>query len=398
MKKKTAEENNTDRTNPISTDIFSRRYLITALLILLAVFLYMVRMFIMPVVLAAVFAGLFFPLYRRVRIWFKGKSSLASLVVCVVLLAGLLLPVYFIANMVAREAISLYETSEETIQQIIEQGEHGPLGRLQNTPLKNYVNFDDIDWQSRITDVVQFSGNLIARIVQKTYQSTFQFVANLFIVLFTMFYFFRDGEKLVHRIKYLSPLHEEHEDNLISRFMSVSRATVKGSLFLGLIQGSMGALTMWIFGVKSPILWGVVMVILSVIPMVGAWLVLYPAAIIKIIVGDVWSGIAMILITSIVIGNVDNLLRPRLVGKDAGMHDLMIFFSTLGGIAMFGIMGFILGPIVAAMTLTVLDIYSVEFKQQLDRSHANMLKNQQEEMENELPHTRQDNTDGSGDE
>ncbi len=119
-------------------------------------------------------------------------------------------------------------------------------------------------------------------------------------------------------------------------------------------------------GVDSPILWGVVMVILSVIPLVGAWLVLHPAAIVQLIWGIYWQGITILLVMLLVIGSIDNLLRPRLVGRDAGMHDLMIFFSTLGGISVFGIMGFIIGPVIAVFFLTILDIYSVEFKSTLD--------------------------------
>jgi predicted PurR-regulated permease PerM len=181
-----------------------------------------------------------------------------------------------------------------------------------------------------------------------------------------MFYFFRDGDRLIERLKYLSPLAEEYEDALIKRFISVSKATIKGTLLIGLLKGSLGALTFWIFGVGSPILWGMVMTILSVIPMVGAWLVMYPAAIIMIIIGQVWQGITLFLIAALIIGNIDNVLTPRLVGREAGMHDLLIFFSTIGGISMFGVMGFIVGPVIAALFLTILDIYSIEFKSQLD--------------------------------
>jgi predicted PurR-regulated permease PerM len=190
------------------------------------------------------------------------------------------------------------------------------------------------------------------------------------MTLFIMFYFFMDGPALLQRIKYLSPLHEEYENAIVSRFISISRATIKGTLLIGLLQGGLGALTLWICGVDSPVLWGVVMVILSIIPMVGAWMVMHPAAIIQVMTGHIWQGIAIFLITILVISNVDNILRPRLVGQDAGMHDLMIFFSTLGGISLFGAMGFIVGPVVAAFFLTILDIYSTEFKFHLDLAQS----------------------------
>jgi predicted PurR-regulated permease PerM len=140
----------------------------------------------------------------------------------------------------------------------------------------------------------------------------------------------------------------------------------KGTLLIGVLKGGLGALTFWIFGISSPVLWGVVMVILSVIPMVGAWLVMYPAAIIMMMAGQIWQGIAVFLIAAIIIGNIDNVLMPRLVGREAGMHDLLIFFSTLGGIYVFGLMGFIAGPLLAALFVTILDIYSIEFRAQLE--------------------------------
>jgi predicted PurR-regulated permease PerM len=182
-------------------------------------------------------------------------------------------------------------------------------------------------------------------------------------------------------LKYLSPLPEEYENELIKRFFTVSRATLKGTLLIGLLKGALGALTFWIFGIRSPILWGTVMVILSVIPMVGAWLVMYPAAIILIIIGQVWQGIAIFLIAAIIIGNIDNVLGPKLVARDAGMHDLLIFFSTLGGISVFGMMGFIIGPIIAALFLTILDVYAIEFRLQLDSARNLAVKTEATEVE-----------------
>ena len=144
-------------------------------------------------------------------------------------------------------------------------------------------------------------------------------------------------------------------------------------------QGTFGGLTLAVFGVGHAILWGVVMVILSVIPVVGAWLVLYPAALIQILLGHTWQGVGIFLVTTIVISNIDTLLRPRVVGREAGMHDLMIFFSTLGGIAVFGIMGFIIGPVIAVFFMTLLDIYSIEFKSTLDLAQGGDLTDVVEE-------------------
>ena len=357
------EPSSTDQTK---SHMLGRGYLLGLLGLLAILFLYMIRMFLIPILLAAVFAGLFHGMFRWLRTRLGGRGGLASILSCILLLLILLGPLYLVGNMIANEAISLYEGSEQSVREFITKASDNPLAKVKESKLGHYLMPLEIDWQKTLSDIGKTSGKIIAQIINRTSRTTFQFVVNLFIVLFTMFYFFRDGEKLVERLRYLSPMQDEYEDKILARFVSVSKATVRGSLLLGVIQGVLGGIILYSFGVPSAALWAVVMVVLSIIPMVGAWLVLYPAAIYLLLIGDIWQGILVIALTAVVVGNIDNLLRPRLVGRDAGMHDLMIFFSTVGGIAVFGVTGFIVGPIVAALLLTVLDIYGTEFKNQLE--------------------------------
>ncbi|MFQ5604174.1 MAG: AI-2E family transporter [bacterium] len=344
---------------------FSRNYLLILLALIMILFFNLIKIFLVTLLLAAVFTGLFYPMYRRFLGYFRNNKSLSAVLCCLTLLLGLLIPIYILADLVSQEAIDLFNTAVPKIQEIVEKGDEGLLGKIKNLPAVKLVKLDEVDWQASLQDIAKNTGNIIATAINKTSRGTFQVVTNLFVTLFTMFYFFRDGDRLIERIKYLSPLDDDYEEALIERFVSVSRATIKGTLLIGVAQGTLGGLTFWLFNIGSPILWGVVMVILSIIPLVGSWLVLYPAAFIQLIIGNVWSGIAIILITVIIISNVDTVLRPRLVGRETGMHDLMIFFSTLGGISVFGIMGFIIGPVIAAFFLTILDIYSIEFKSTL---------------------------------
>jgi predicted PurR-regulated permease PerM len=181
-----------------------------------------------------------------------------------------------------------------------------------------------------------------------------------------MFYFFRDGKDLLRRLRFLIPLDREHKNAIATRFTAVARATVRGTLLIALIQGTLSCLTLWIFGVSSPFLWGMVVTLLAIVPMAGSWPVLLPAAFIQMATGHVWQGVGILAVSLVVIFNVDNLLRPRLVGQETGMHDLMVFFSTLGGLAMFGVTGFIIGPMIAALFLSLLDIYSAEYSDDLD--------------------------------
>lgn len=346
--------------------ILNRYFFIALLLGTTLLFFWMVRGFLLPILLAAVFSTLFYPLFEYLTKLFRGHRSLAAAACCVILLIVLILPIYGVAYMVTTEAIDFYNSAETRIQEMLRQGEAGPLGRFMNAPWVRQLGLDQIDWRSNLQAIGQKAGGWLVQAINTASRGTLQVLLVLFITLFTMFYFFRDGRGLIRRLRYLVPLDREYKNALGIRFSAVAKATVKGTLLIALLQGTLAGLTLWIFGVQSPILWGVVAIFLSIIPLVGAWLVLYPAAFIQMATGHLWQGIGILVVTIVVIVNVDNLLRPRLVGQETGMHDLMVFFSTLGGIGLFGPMGFIIGPIVGALFLSVLDIYSEEFKEDLD--------------------------------
>jgi predicted PurR-regulated permease PerM len=343
------------------------RYFFIALLVCTTgLFFWMIRSFLLPVLLAAVFCTLFYPLYENMLRLLWGKKTLASLACCFILLLLLILPIYWIVYMVTLEASTFYETAKEQIVRAVQQGDAGPLGRLQNLPWVKRLGLDQMDWRTRLEGVATGTAGFLANFIRTASAGTLQVVLTLFITLFTMFYFFKEGKSLLRRLRYLVPLDREYKNAIAQRFSSVARATVRGTMLIALIQGSLAGITLWACGVGSPILWGVVATLFSIVPLVGAWLILYPAAFIQMATGHMAQGIIILVVTVIVIVNVDNLLRPRLVGQEAGMHDLMVFFSTLGGIGMFGPMGFIIGPMIAALFLAVIDIYSAEFKEDLE--------------------------------
>lgn len=344
----------------------SRYFFLAVLIGTTVVFFRMVRVFLVPVLLAAVFATLFYPLYEWFLRRFRGRKTLAAFFCCFVLLLGLIIPLYAVADMVTREAIDFYQTAQKQIGEFMKTGPQGPLARLKTLPFVRDFKLDQFDWQSTLENVASSAGTFAATVFKRTSQGAIQVIVLLFMTLFTMFYFFRDGKDLLRRLRALIPLDREYKNAIAARFSSVAKATVKGTLLIALAQGTLSGLTLWIFGVGSPILWGVVATLLSVIPLVGAWLVLYPAAFVQILTGHLWQGIGILIVTILVIVNVDNLMRPRLVGQETGMHDLMVFFSTLGGISMFGPTGFIIGPMIAALFLSVLDIYSAEYRDNLD--------------------------------
>lgn len=355
---------------------FQRFFLIALLLGVGVVFVWTVRIFLQPILLATVFATLFFPLYEGILRRFGGRRVLASLTTCVVLVLGFLGPLYSVGHLVFLQARDMGQNFRQWWGEL-QQREGGlsawldtAAGWLENVPFVNQLDprelVGQIDWGGLIQTVAQGSGQLVTAVLETTGRGAFQAVLLTFVTLFTLFYFFIDGRQLAKRARDLLPLDTPYKQAITDRFVSVSRALVKGTLAIAAIQGVVGGLTLWIFGVQAAALWGVLVAVLAIIPAIGPWLVLYPAAAVQLLTGHPWQALGIFLVTVVVILNLDNLLRPRLVGSGARMHDLLIFFSTLGGLATFGPMGFIVGPVVAALFLALLEIYDEEFRVELE--------------------------------
>ena len=341
---------------------WDRSFLLLALLATAVLFVYMVRIFLVPVLLAAVFATLFYPFYRRLVVLLRGRRVVAALTACLILLIGLLVPMYLVGMLVAQQAVEVFQYVQDAVRAVAEDRDGNYLDQLRDAPWFNQLGLDRIDWPALLGDATGTAGRLVATIVNRTSRGTLTVLITLFVTLFTMFYFFLDGDALLRRLRQLSPLADRHDTTIVERFAAVARATIRGTLIIGLIQGALGTLTLWIFGVPQPLLWGVVMIVLSIVPLIGVKIVLVPAALFKLFGGEPWQGVGILIVTFVVILNVDNLLRPRLVGHEARMHDLMIFFSTIGGLATFGAAGFIIGPVIGAFLLALLEIYEVEFR------------------------------------
>ena len=198
-----------------------------------------------------------------------------------------------------------------------------------------------------------------------TTRATAVFILHVFVLLYTMYYFLTGGPALLHGALAYVPLAEADKQRMLQKFVSVTYATLKGTILIGAAQGLLGGLAFWIAGFDGAIFWGTVMTVLSIIPGIGSALVWVPAAIVLMSTGEVWDGVALALFCAVVVGSIDNVMRPRLVGKDTQMHELLIFFSTIGGLMLFGAMGFVLGPILAALFLTVWDMFGIAFRTSL---------------------------------
>jgi predicted PurR-regulated permease PerM len=217
------------------------------------------------------------------------------------------------------------------------------------------VDFNTL--QKRLSDALARGSQFIATRALGLGQLTVEFIVDLFITLYLAFFLIRDGDALARTLRHAVPLATAHRRELVGKFTVVVRATVKGNLLVAALQGLLGGLAFWFLGVKGALLWGTVMAFLSLLPAVGAALVWAPVALYLLFSGALWQGVALIAWGVLVIGLIDNLLRPILVGKDTQLPDYVVLMSTLGGMVVFGINGFVLGPAIAAMFVAVWHIY-----------------------------------------
>jgi len=343
-----------------------RRFLLLLTAVISIVFVKMISQFLVAVLLAAIFSGMSYPLYARLVRAFRGRRALASSAALVILVLVVLIPLLALFAIVATQALSITESVGPKVQALASQPDQ-LAERLQALPFYEKIEPYREQILTKIGTLVEGLGGFVIRGLSDMTRGTVYFLFQLFLLLYTMFFFLMDGKNLLKRILYYIPLPHEDEVLLVDRFVSVTRATLKGTLIIGVIQGGLAGAAMAVAGIPSAVFWGAVMTVLSIIPGIGSGLVWGPAAIYLLITGDVASGVLFALFCGLVVGSVDNFLRPRLVGKDTKMHDLLILLGTLGGILLFGVVGFILGPIIAALFVTVWDIYGVAFKDVLPK-------------------------------
>jgi predicted PurR-regulated permease PerM len=205
--------------------------------------------------------------------------------------------------------------------------------------------------QKKLMATLTTSGQALTSRVVGIGQVTLDFVVAFFLMMYTLFFLFRDGEQITQSISRAIPLHPQHTRRLLQQFATVVRATVKGNIVLALVHGALGGIAFAVLGLPGAILWGAVMALLSLLPAVGAAMVWAPVAAYYFLSGEVIKGVGLVVWGTLVIGLVDNFLRPRLVGKDTRMPDYLVLIATLGGIAIFGLNGFVIGPVIAAIFL-----------------------------------------------
>lgn len=337
-----------------------------ALLLVLVtiVFGLLLKPFFAPIFWACAISLLFHPVQVRLASrWGKRPNlvALATLLLCVVVLV---IPALLILSSFVAEGTALYAR--------IESGEidaNAYLERVRDAlPLVertlDWLELDLATLEQQATSAALAASGFAARNVFSLGQSTFNFILSLALTLYLAFFLLRDSATLISLVTRAFPLGDERERLLFAKFAEVTRATIKGNLVVAAVQGALGGIFFWILDIPSPVLWGVLMAIVSLIPAIGAGLVWLPFAIYLFVTGATMSGLALVIYGVAVIGLADNILRPVLVGRDTKLPDWLVLLSTLGGLAMFGINGFVMGPLVAAVFIVFWQIFCRDYHAQ----------------------------------
>jgi predicted PurR-regulated permease PerM len=344
----------------------------TAFVLLLVVavsvlFLAVAWPFLEPLLLGALLAGLFHPLYRWITRLVGGRQSLGAVLTLLALFILVLGPVTAFLGIVVQQALSISDQAIPWLRQHLGAASTFNLHDwlVQRFPaLADYVPSQEQLLQ-HVGTAAKSAGAFLVTVLSRMTATTAAFILNLFVMLYAMFFFFKDGKKILERIFYYLPLSDEDETRMLVRFTSITRATIKGTVVIGIIQGTLAGVAFWMAGIQGAAFWGTIMTILSIVPGIGAALVWVPAVIILFINGQYVAATLLLAWCAAVVGTIDNFLRPALVGRDAKMPDLLILIGTLGGLFLFGPIGFIVGPIVCGLFLTVWDIYGATFKEVL---------------------------------
>ena len=307
-----------------------------------------------------VFAILFAPLQSRLLRATKGRPTAAALLSLLVIVLMVLFPLALITSSLINEVTAIYARVSagqvnfaSYFNLVIRALPDWAISLLERFELTNLASL-----QEKITEGAAQISQATAHYALNIGRNTLDFVVSMTIMLYLLFFLLRDGRILAARIQRAVPLSSEYKGRLFQNFTTVIRATVKGNVLVAMAQGALGGLIFWALDVSGALLWGVVMAFLSLLPAVGAALVWAPVAVYFLATGDIWQGVVLAAYGVLVIGLVDNILRPILVGKDTKLPDYVILLSTLGGMALFGLNGFVIGPVIAALFIAAWDLFS----------------------------------------
>ena len=337
-----------------------RAFLVSLLAVSLAFFL-VLKPFFAAIFWAGLMAILFYPVYRRLLLKLKRRRNSAALLTMLLSVVMVIVPLLFVGAGVAKEGSQFYQR--------VQNGDLDPQTlvdwtRTQAPALESglkHLNVDLGEVKQQVSSATLAVSKFLATKAFSIGQNTFQFLLSLALMLYLLFFFLRDGKKLLIWLMRALPLGDERERMLFSKFAEVCRAMIKGNLVIAAVQGLMGGILFAVVGLQGAMLLGVMMAIMSLLPAVGATIIWLPVGVYLMVTGELIAGIVVVAVGGGLISLVDNILRPVLVGRDTKLPDYLVLLSTLGGIALLGFTGFFLGPVTAALFLAFWNIFIREY-------------------------------------
>ena len=340
---------------------FSKYFVLLFFVIAIFLVFLVIKPFIIAILTSIIISYIFYPLYKWINKKTKRKN-LSAIIMIILILILIITPIFFITNSLTREVTTVYINSKQRIAEgnIIDTEPGSNLWKL-NSFLVNIAEKPQISSSidNIINSIISSLSNFIFTIPKK--------ILSFFVMVFLIFFMLRDGELMVKKIKYLIPLKSHHQNKIIKRFGSVTRAVVYGHFITALIQGMVGVLGLYIFGVKSPLVWGIIMIIACMIPFIGAPIVWFPLGVLKLIEGLTTNttsttirGIGLLVYGFFIVASIDNLIKPKIIGDKAKIHPTIILLGVLGGLSIFGVIGIVVGPLILSLFLTFAEIYKTE--------------------------------------
>jgi len=325
---------------------------------------FVARVFLLPILLAAIAAALFHPLHRRILKRVKQRSTLAAFISLVIFCLIILIPIAVLAYLVIENVIEVGRLINRNIPQIRSWLQNIDSAIL-NLPFVEGQRISGLIDSTRVVGIIQQSLSSILQSTTNLMGNVARVLLLFFVFLYSLFFMVRDGDKALLSASAAIPLPKEDKLAIINKFVSVSRATLKSTLLIGGIQGTIGAILFFALGIPGSVLFGVLLLVLAAIPGLGPAVIWLPATLILFALGNYLQAAIMIVIGGALIPLVDYLLRPRLVGKDTQLHPLLVFIGVLGGISLFGIWGLLFGPLAMSVAVTLLSIFKRIFNVEL---------------------------------
>ncbi|HSR73333.1 MAG TPA: AI-2E family transporter [Sulfurovum sp.] len=353
---------------------FQQGFILLLLFMALAGFIGMIHGFLVALILAAIFSGLLYPFYSKLFNFLKNRSVLAAGVTLIITAFAFGLPLAGFTGMVTTEAIEITKKAGPIVKEVLDSNLSLSEKVPDWFPFKEKLEPFNETIIKKASEAVSAMGSWLVSSLSSATKGTVGFFIGLFIMFYAMFHFLIHGPQLLRALASLLPLSEEDRTEVMNRGLMVTRASLKGILIIGIIEGILVGLALWVTGIEGSAFWGSVVFLLAAIPGLGASLIWLPAALYLLFIGSTGWGIALVVWGVLVVGLVDYLLRPWIVGNDSKLPDLVIFISIFGGIVSFGPLGIIIGPVIAALLDTILNIYKRTFQHLLPSRNSEIQK------------------------